>query len=93
MIAPGPLTGLYLPGAAKTALVALAPLTGIYGESNMGGNFGAELRQAGYDALVVAGNPAAQSEISELYFTRWVGDAALAQLQSYAEQFVQTHLK
>jgi aldehyde:ferredoxin oxidoreductase len=55
VIAPGPLTGLYLPGAAKTALAALAPLTGIYGESNMGGNFGAELRQAGYDALVVTG--------------------------------------
>ena len=55
VIAPGPLTGLYLPGGAKTALTALAPLTGIYGESNMGGNFGTELRQAGYDALVVTG--------------------------------------
>jgi len=55
VIAPGPLTGLYLPGGAKTSLAALAPLTGIYGESNMGGNFGTELRQAGYDALVVTG--------------------------------------
>jgi aldehyde:ferredoxin oxidoreductase len=54
-IAPGPLTGLYLPGAAKTHLVALAPLTGIYGDSNMGGNFGPELRQAGYDGLVLTG--------------------------------------
>ncbi len=54
-IAPGPLTGLYLPGAAKTHIVALAPLTGIYGDSNMGGNFGAELRQTGYDALVLTG--------------------------------------
>ncbi len=54
-IAPGPLTGLYLPGAGKTHVVALAPLTGIYGDSNMGGNFGAELRQAGYDALVLTG--------------------------------------
>jgi len=55
VIAPGPLTGLYLPGAAKTHLVSLAPLTGIYGESSMGGNFGPELRRAGYDALVLAG--------------------------------------
>jgi len=55
VVAPGPLTGLFLPGAAKTSIVALAPLTGIYGESNMGGNFGAELRQAGYDALVITG--------------------------------------
>jgi len=55
VIAPGPLTGLYLPGAAKTHLVSLAPLTGIYGDSNMGGNFGPELRQAGYDALAIVG--------------------------------------
>jgi aldehyde:ferredoxin oxidoreductase len=55
IIAPGPLTGCYLPGAAKTHLVSLSPLTGIYGDSNMGGNFGPELRQAGYDALVLAG--------------------------------------
>jgi len=54
-IAPGPLTGLYLPGAAKTHFVALAPLTGLYGDSNMGGNFGPEIRQAGYDALVIDG--------------------------------------
>ena len=55
VIAPGPLTGLYLPGAAKTHFISLAPLTGIYGESSMGGNFGPELRQAGYDALVLTG--------------------------------------
>jgi len=55
IVAPGPLTGLYLPGGAKTHFVALAPLTGIYGDSNMGGNFGTELRQAGYDALVITG--------------------------------------
>ncbi len=55
VVAPGPLTGLYLPGGSKTHFVSLAPLTGIYGDSNMGGNFGTELRQAGYDALVIAG--------------------------------------
>jgi len=55
VVAPGPLTGLYLPGAAKTALVSLSPQTGIYGDSNMGGNFGAEIRMAGYDALAILG--------------------------------------
>jgi len=55
VVAPGPLTGLYLPGAAKTAFASLSPLTGYYGDSNMGGNFGTELRQAGYDALVIVG--------------------------------------
>jgi len=63
-IAPGPLTGLYLPGAAKTHFIALAPLTGIYGDSNMGGNFGPEIRQAGYDALVIDGRA---SELSYLW--------------------------
>ena len=66
-IAPGPLTGLYLPGAAKTHFVALAPLTGIYGDSNMGGNFGPEIRQAGYDALVIDGRA---PELSYL----WIDD-------------------
>jgi aldehyde:ferredoxin oxidoreductase len=55
VVAPGPLTGLYLPGAAKTALVSLSPQTGIYGDSNMGGNFGTEIRMAGYDALAIVG--------------------------------------
>jgi aldehyde:ferredoxin oxidoreductase len=55
VVAPGPLNGLYLPGSGKTHFVSLAPLTGIYGDSNMGGNFGTELRQAGYDALVIEG--------------------------------------
>jgi aldehyde:ferredoxin oxidoreductase len=55
VVAPGPLTGLYLPGAAKTALVSLSPQTGIYGDSNMGGNFGTEIRMAGYDALAITG--------------------------------------
>jgi len=67
VIAPGPLSGLYLPGAGKTHFVALAPLTGIYGDSNMGGNFGPELRQAGYDALVVCGRAAGLSYL-------WVDD-------------------
>ncbi len=67
VVAPGPLTGLYLPGSGKTHFVALAPLTGIYGDSNMGGNFGPELRQAGYDALVVSGRAASLSYL-------WIDD-------------------
>ncbi|MBN1459624.1 MAG: aldehyde ferredoxin oxidoreductase, partial [Armatimonadetes bacterium] len=67
IIAPGPLTGCYLPGAAKTHFVSLSPLTGIYGDSNVGGNFGPELRQAGYDALVLTGRA---KELSYL----WIDD-------------------
>ena len=67
VIAPGPLTGSYLPASAKTSFVTLAPLTGIYGDSNMGGSFGPELRQAGYDALVITGKAKALSYL-------WVDD-------------------
>ena len=55
IISPGPLAGTYMPASGKTSFVSLSPATGIYGDSNMGGSFGVELRQAGYDALVIMG--------------------------------------
>jgi len=55
VIAPGPLTGLYLPASGKTSFISISPATGIYGDSSMGGSFGVELRQAGYDAIVIKG--------------------------------------
>jgi len=45
------------------------------------------------EALQVAGKTIEQEQVNESNFTRWVGDAALAQLQDYATQFVKTHLK
>ena len=55
VIAPGPLTGAYLPASGKNSFVTISPATGIYGDSSMGGMFGVELRQAGYDAVVLKG--------------------------------------
>jgi aldehyde:ferredoxin oxidoreductase len=55
VIAPGPLTGLYLPSSSKTSFISISPATGIYGDSSIGGSFGVELRQAGYDALAIKG--------------------------------------
>jgi len=55
VISPGPLSGLYLPASGKTSFVSISPETGIYGDSNMGGSFGVELRQAGVDALAISG--------------------------------------
>jgi aldehyde:ferredoxin oxidoreductase len=54
-ISPGPLAGLYLPASGKTSFISVSPETGIYGDSSMGGSFGAELRQAGIDALAITG--------------------------------------
>jgi len=54
-IAPGPLNGLYVPGSGKTSFSCISPATGLYADSNMGGSFGTELRQAGWDALRIRG--------------------------------------
>jgi aldehyde:ferredoxin oxidoreductase len=55
VVAPGPLTGVYLPSSGKSSFVAISPATGLYGDSSVGGGFGVELRQAGIDVLSVAG--------------------------------------
>ena len=54
-ISPGPLNGCYLPASGKTSFVSISPQTGLYGDSNMGGSFGVELRQAGYDGIAIVG--------------------------------------
>jgi aldehyde:ferredoxin oxidoreductase len=55
VIAPGPLTGLYLPSSGKCSFISLSPATGVYGDSSMGGSFGTELRQSGVDVLSIRG--------------------------------------
>jgi aldehyde:ferredoxin oxidoreductase len=55
VVAPGPLTGVYLPASGKSSFVAISPATGLYGDSSMGGAFGIELRQTGTDMLSVSG--------------------------------------
>jgi aldehyde:ferredoxin oxidoreductase len=55
MFMTGPLVGTRAPSCGRHAVCALSPLTGIWGESNSGGFWGAELRFAGYDGLVVRG--------------------------------------
>jgi len=55
VVAPGPLTGVYLPSSGKNSFVAISPATGLYGDSSMGGGFGIELRQTGTDVLSITG--------------------------------------
>ncbi len=55
IIAPGLLTGSGLSTASKTIVAARSPLTGLLGRSSVGARLGAELRGAGYDALVITG--------------------------------------
>lgn len=55
VIATGPLTGTLVPAAGKMSLSGLSPQTGLYGDSNIGSMFGVELKQAGFDAIVISG--------------------------------------
>ncbi|MBM4276998.1 MAG: aldehyde ferredoxin oxidoreductase family protein [Deltaproteobacteria bacterium] len=48
----GPLTGTTLPGTSRFVACGKSPLTGIWGESACGGNFGAELKMAGWDGII-----------------------------------------
>lgn len=53
---PGPLGGTTsFPGAGKTLVTAISPLTNIIVDSNVGGHFGPFLKYSGFDALVVTG--------------------------------------
>jgi aldehyde:ferredoxin oxidoreductase len=51
----GPFTGTRVPLSGRHELVAKSPLTGIYGESDVGGRWGTELKKAGYDGIIVKG--------------------------------------
>lgn len=50
-----PLTGTHAPSSSRHAFVAKSPLTGLFGESNVGGFTGHELRRAGYDGIIFTG--------------------------------------
>jgi aldehyde:ferredoxin oxidoreductase len=51
----GLLTGTRTPSSSRSAFCARSPLTGIWGEANVGGFVGVALREAGYDGMIVTG--------------------------------------
>jgi aldehyde:ferredoxin oxidoreductase len=55
VLAEGLLTGAPISTATRFTAAARSPLTGGYGESEAGGFWGAELKMAGWDAIVVTG--------------------------------------
>jgi aldehyde:ferredoxin oxidoreductase len=55
IFAMGVLTGTPLSGASRHAVGAKSPLTGGFGEAEVGGFWGAELKRAGWEAIVVTG--------------------------------------
>jgi aldehyde:ferredoxin oxidoreductase len=55
IFAMGVLTGTPLSGASRHSVGAKSPLTGGFGEAEVGGFWGAELKRAGWDGIVVTG--------------------------------------
>ncbi len=55
VFASGPLTGLSLPSSGKIVVAAKSPLTGGYGDGSLGTNVAVQMRNAGYDAIIVEG--------------------------------------
>ncbi|MGI5838222.1 MAG: aldehyde ferredoxin oxidoreductase family protein [bacterium] len=55
VFAPGILTGMPLAGSGRNSVGAKSPLTGGFGSADGGGFFGAELKRAGWDGIVVSG--------------------------------------
>jgi aldehyde:ferredoxin oxidoreductase len=55
VFAPGVLTGSGVSGHGRNGIGAKSPLTGALGSSEVGGFWGAELKRAGFDAIVVRG--------------------------------------
>jgi aldehyde:ferredoxin oxidoreductase len=55
VMAPGILAGLPLSGASRGAVGAKSPLTGAFGAAEAGGDFPAQFKRAGYDAIIVEG--------------------------------------
>ena len=55
LIGVGPLTGTLMAASAFMTISGKSPMTGILGDSAAGGHFGAEIKQAGYDQLVISG--------------------------------------
>lgn len=55
IFAPGPLSGTTAPTGGRYNVITKGPLTGTIAASNSGGFFGAELKFAGYDMVIVEG--------------------------------------
>jgi len=55
LIITGPLAGTLAPTGGRYMVITKSPLTGIWLETNSGGQWGAELKFAGYDGIVIEG--------------------------------------
>lgn len=55
IFATGPITGVSIAGAGRNSVGAKSPLTNGFGEAEVGGYWGPELKKAGFDAIIIEG--------------------------------------
>ncbi|MCW4046471.1 MAG: aldehyde ferredoxin oxidoreductase family protein [Candidatus Bathyarchaeota archaeon] len=55
IFAAGPLTGFGVPNSGKLVVAAKSPLTGGYGDGNIGTYAAVQMRKAGFDAVIIEG--------------------------------------
>lgn len=55
VVALGPIAGIPAPNTGKAVVAAKSPLTGFYGDGNLGTKVSDQLRKAGYDAIILEG--------------------------------------
>jgi aldehyde:ferredoxin oxidoreductase len=55
IFATGPVTGVSISGSGRNCVGAKSPLTNGFGEAEVGGYWGPELKRAGFDAIIVEG--------------------------------------
>ena len=55
IFAPGVVTGAPVGGCGRNSVGGKSPLTGAYGDAEVGGFWGTELKHAGYDAIIIEG--------------------------------------
>ncbi len=58
IVALGPIAGIPAPNTGKAVVAGKSPITGGYGDGNLGTRVAEQLRKAGYDLLIVEGKAA-----------------------------------
>lgn len=55
MFMSGPFAGTAVPTSCRHEVVSLSPLTGVFGESDVGGSWASQIKRAGFDGIIVKG--------------------------------------
>lgn len=66
VFAPGPFTGAGVPCSSRMSVTAKSPLTGAVGMALSGGEFPAEMKLAGWDAIIIEGKAESPTYVAVL---------------------------